>query len=172
MHHQGLKPQVLWMTGLSGAGKTTLALAIADKLKNLGHKVEVLDGDVIRQVFPQTGFSRLEREQHVKRVGFIASLLEKHGVIVIGSLISPYRESRDFVRGLCQNFLEVHVSTPLETCEARDPKGLYKKVRRGEISGFTGIDDPYEEPLNPEVVLDTAHYSLDEGVELLMRKMK
>ncbi len=167
-----MKPAVLWMTGLSGAGKTTIAQALLQKIQELGYKVEILDGDVIRNIFPATGFTAAERNQHVKRVGYIASLLEKHGVIVIGSLISPYRESREFIRGLCQNYIEIHVSTPLNVCEGRDPKGLYKKARKGEIKNFTGIDDPYEAPLQPDITLDTSTLSLQDCVQTILAKLQ
>ena len=156
-------PAVIWMTGLSGSGKSTVAHYVADELRRQGTAIEVLDGDAIRSVFPATGFTREERDLHVKRVGFLASRLEFHGVTVIASLVSPYGESRDFVRGLCRRFLEVHVSTPLAECERRDVKGLYAKARRGEIRNFTGIDDPYEAPARPELVLDTSDMTLDEA---------
>jgi adenylylsulfate kinase len=146
-------PSVLWFTGLSGAGKTTIAEAVYRHLADQGQRVELLDGDQIRGLFPATGFSKQARNEHVRRVAFTASLLEKHGVTVIVSLISPYLESRQFARSLCRNFVEVFVSTPLSICEARDPKGLYKKARAGEIKEFTGIDDPYDKPENPEILL-------------------
>ncbi len=117
--------------------------------------VEYLDGDAMREIFPTTGFTRAERDAHLRRVGYLASRLEEHGVIVVASFVSPYRESRDFVRGLCRNFVEIYVATPLEECERRDVKGLYARARRGEIRNFTGIDDPYEPPEHPELTLDT-----------------
>ncbi|MCC6988661.1 MAG: 3'(2'),5'-bisphosphate nucleotidase CysQ [Acidobacteria bacterium] len=147
---------VLWLTGLSGAGKTTIAQALVDRLEAAGVAVELIDGDAMRQVFPGTGFSRVERDAHVRRVGYLASRLEAHGVVVVASLISPYRESRAFVRGLCRTFVEIHVATDLAECERRDPKGLYRKARAGEIAQFTGLDDPYEAPETPELVVDTA----------------
>jgi adenylylsulfate kinase len=119
----------------------------------LGLPVEHLDGDEIRELFPSTGFTRPDRDAHVRRVGFLASKLEKHGIFVVASLVSPYAESRDFVRRLCRRFVEVYVATPLEECERRDAKGLYARARRGEIAQFTGIDDPYEPPTRPEVVV-------------------
>lgn len=149
-------PAVLWFTGLSGSGKSTLAKAACEALRKRGVRVEYLDGDAVRELFPGTGFSRQERDLHVRRVGHLAGTLEKNGVTVVASLISPYRESRDFVRRLCRNFVEVHVSTPLEACERRDAKGLYARARRGEIRNFTGIDDPYEPPERPELDVDTS----------------
>jgi 3'(2'),5'-bisphosphate nucleotidase len=157
--------RVIWFTGLSGSGKTTIARRLVGWLQARGQAVEYLDGDTIRDIFPSTGFSRDERDQHIKRVGFLASRLERHGVTVVASLVSPYRASRDFVRGLCRRFVEVHVSTPLAECERRDVKGWYAKARRGEIRHFTGIDDPYEEPLAPEVRLDTTGLSEEEATD-------
>ena len=159
---------VVWFTGLSGSGKSTLADWIAGELVRRGHPVERLDGDTMRALFPNTGFSRAERDAHVKRVGFLASRLEAHGVTVVASFVSPYRESRDFVRDLCQRFVEVYVATPLAECERRDVKGLYAKARRGEIAEFTGISDPYEPPLAPEVTIDTTRMSVAEaGLRIL-----
>ena len=158
-----VRPAVIWLTGLSGAGKSTVADELAAQLQRRGWPCEQLDGDTIRAVFPQTGFSRADRDAHVRRVGYLASRLESHGVFVIASLISPYAESRDFIRGLCRNFVEVHVATPLEECERRDVKGLYAKARRGELRSFTGIDDPYEPPAAPELVLDTTALSVQEA---------
>jgi adenylylsulfate kinase len=156
-------PFVLWLTGLSGSGKSTLADKIADSLSVKGYDFERLDGDTLRGVFPSTGFSRAERDEHIQRVGFMSGLLEKHGVIVIASFISPYRQARDFVRKRCRNFIEVYVKASLATCEARDVKGLYKKARAGQIREFTGIDDPYEEPVNPELVIETDRESIEES---------
>jgi adenylylsulfate kinase len=160
-----LKPSVVWFTGLSGSGKTTLCEALAERLRDRGFRVEHLDGDLLREAFPGTGFDRASREDHVKKVGFLASYLEKNGVFVLASLISPYEGSRGFVRGLCRNFVEVHVDTPLEECEKRDAKGLYARARSGELKHFTGIDDPYEAPKNPELRLNTAELSVEQAVE-------
>lgn len=159
-----LKPTVLWFTGLSGSGKSTISEKVYAQLKDKGYKVEHLDGDAVREVFPTTGFSKKERDDHVKRVGFVASLLQKHGVFVVASFISPYQDARDFVRNMCEDFTEIHISTPLEVCEERDVKGLYEKARKGEIDNFTGISDPYEEPENPELRIDTTDITVEEGV--------
>jgi len=159
---------VIWLTGLSASGKTTIGEALANDLKILGHKVEHLDGDLVRKMFPGTGFTREERDKHIKRVGYLAALLEKHDVFVVASFISPYQEAREFVRAQCNNFIEVYLSTPLEECEKRDPKGLYKKARTGEITNFTGIDDPYEPPENPEIEIDTTGLSVEEAVERIL----
>lgn len=159
---------VLWFTGLSGSGKSTIADLVAKRLADQGRKVERLDGDVLRGVFPNTGFSREARDEHIKRVGFMASRLEHHGVTVVASFISPYRQARRFVRGLCGNFIEVHVKASLEECARRDVKGLYKKVKDGKIGQFTGISDPYEEPENPEIVVNTELQTVEDSVKTIM----
>jgi len=161
---------VLWFTGLSGSGKSTVAMHVYETLKCRGTDVEYLDGDALRAVFPATGFTREERNEHIRRTGFLASRLEAHGVTVVASFVSPYRESRDFVRGLCRNFLEIYVATPLEECERRDVKGLYARARRGEIANFTGVSDPYEPPEHPEISFDTRTVSVEEaGARILER---
>jgi adenylylsulfate kinase len=167
-----LKPTVLWFTGLSGSGKSTISEKVYARLNEEGYEVEHLDGDAVREVFPTTGFSKEERDSHVKRVGFVASLLQKHGVFVVASFISPYQDARDFVRDMCEDFTEVYISTPLEECERRDVKGLYEKARKGEIDNFTGISDPYEEPENPELDIDTTDISPEEGVQRVMDYLK
>lgn len=167
-----IEPFVLWFTGLSGAGKTTLSLRVVQEMKKRGHFVEHLDGDTVRDLFPSTGFSREERNEHIKRVGLLASCLERHGIFVVASLISPYAESRNFVRGLCKNFVEVYVSTPLETCEARDVKGLYARARKGEVRNFTGIDSEYEPPTNPDLRVDTTANSEDAVVKQIMKHLE
>lgn len=168
---QQVEPVVLWFTGLSGSGKSTIADWSAGELIALGFKVERLDGDTIRDIFPNTGFSRPERDAHIKRVGYLASKLEKNGVFVVASFVSPYRESRDFVRSLCKNFVEVHVATPLAVCEQRDVKGLYAKARRGEIQNFTGVDDPFEPPLHAELVVDTANMPIESAGKLVVDRV-
>ncbi len=143
---------VLWFTGLPAAGKTTLANGVHQKLDSAGYKVERLDGDIIRkELAKDLDFSREGRRKNIERVAFVASLLSKHGVGVVASFISPYKSERELVRDKVVNYIEVHVNTPLEICEARDPKGMYAKARRGEIKFFTGISDPYEEPENPHL---------------------
>ncbi len=159
-----VKPFVLWFTGLPCSGKSTLAKKTYDILSGKGYRVEMLDGDIVRSIFPQTGFSKDERDTHIRRVGFLASMLEKNGVIVVSSFVSPYKESREFARKLCENFVEIAVSTPLEECERRDVKGMYEKARRGEIENFTGVSDPYEAPDRPEIVVDAGRQSVEESV--------
>ena len=167
-----MKPAVLWFTGLSGSGKSTISECVYQRLVERGLRVEHLDGDRIRAVFPSTGFTKAERDEHIKRVGYLASRLESHGVFVVASFVSPYAEARDFVRRLCQNFIEIHVATPLDECERRDTKGLYAKARRGELPNFTGIDDPYEPPARPELTLDTRQVSVEEACEMVLRLLK
>jgi adenylylsulfate kinase len=154
---------VIWFTGLSGSGKSTLAAWVTEALRARGDRVEVLDGDTMRAVFPDTGFTKDERNSHIRRVGFLASRLSFHDVTVVASFVSPYREAREFVRQLCPKFIEVYVSTPLDECERRDVKGLYARARRGEIQNFTGISDPYEPPERPELSLDTSRVSVEDA---------
>ena len=158
-----IKPVVVWFTGLPGSGKTTISKWVTQELRQRGYRVEHLDGDSVRHIFPNTGFTRPERDTHVKRIGYLASKLEDNGVFVVASFVSPYQESRGFVRQLCKNFVEIHVSTPLAECERRDTKGLYARARRGEIRDFTGINDPYEAPANPELRLDTSCLAVDQA---------
>ena len=167
-----IQPAVLWFTGLSGSGKSTIATSVCDALRKRGLKVEYLDGDSIRHIFPATGFTRPERDSHIQRVGFLASRLEHHGVFVVASLVSPYEESRQFVRALCTEFVEIYVSTPLIECERRDVKGLYAQARQGKIRNFTGIDDAYEPPTNPEVTIDTRSVSVAEATAMVMARLQ
>ena len=161
---------VLWFTGLSGSGKSTIASRVQQELKRRGVEVEYIDGDALREFFPNTGFTRAEREEHLRRTGYMASRLAAHGVTVVASFVSPYRDSRDFVRRLCPEFVEIYVATPLEDCERRDVKGLYTRARRGEISNFTGIDDPYEPPEHPELILDTRILNVDQCVAKVLER--
>jgi adenylylsulfate kinase len=157
----------LWFTGLPSAGKTTLAKAVGARLAEEGHRVELLDGDILRtHLTRDLGFSKEDRVENVLRVGFVADLLSRNGVIVLCSLISPHRETRDEVRRMHgDRFMEVYVAAPVETCAARDVKGLYARQEAGELRGLTGVDDPYEPPLEPEVVVPTETQSLAESVE-------
>ncbi len=163
----------IWFTGLSGAGKTTISRALGKELKSSGYKVELLDGDVVRQNLTKgLGFSKEDRDENIRRVGFVAELLTRNQVIVLVSAISPYQEIRQEVRERIGNFVEVYVNAPLEVCEQRDVKGLYKKARAGEIKNFTGIDDPYEPPLNSEVECRTDLESLEESVSKVLAKLQ
>jgi adenylyl-sulfate kinase len=163
---------IVWFTGLSGAGKSTIADALAPKLRGLGKRVEVLDGDVVRMHLSKgLGFSKEDRDTNIHRIGFVAHLLQRNGTVVITAAISPYRSTRDWVRELAGDFVEVFVDAPLEVCEGRDVKGLYKKARAGEIKQFTGISDPYEEPLSPEITVRTHEKSLDECVDHIVARL-
>ena len=166
------EPFVLWFTGLSGSGKSTLAGGVRDALAGRGLPVEYIDGDDVRRLFPETGFTRPEREAHIRRVGHLAATLEKNGVIVVASFVSPYAEPRRFARGLCRNFIEVHVSTPLDACEKRDAKGLYARARKGEIRNFTGVHDPYEPPENCELAVDAAALSKEDALARVLDYLK
>jgi adenylylsulfate kinase len=147
---------VVWLTGLSGSGKTTIARTIEDALKSINRSVVVLDGDEIRRhLNPDLGFSKRDRELNVERIAYLSHILSRSGIITIVALISPFRTSRDYARKLIGDFVEVWVKCSLETCKERDPKGLYAKVMTGEITQFTGIDQDYEIPSNPEIILDT-----------------
>jgi adenylylsulfate kinase len=157
----------VWLTGLPSSGKTTLALGLGERLRQAGHRVEVLDGDVVRTHLTKgLGFSRSDRAENVRRVGFVAHLLSRNGVVAVCALVSPYRQERDEVRVLHGGrFCEVYVSAPVEVCAARDVKGLYARQRAGMLQGLTGVDDPYEAPVNPEVVVPTHLQSVDESLE-------
>ena len=142
----------LWFTGLSGSGKSTVAAAVADELRRRGHFVELLDGDEVREnLSAGLGFSKADRDANIRRIGWVAALLARNGVVAVTAAISPYRSVRDEVRANIDRFVEVYVDTPIEVCEQRDVKGLYAKARAGEIPEFTGVSDPYEPPLSPEV---------------------
>ena len=167
----GTSAPVLWFTGLSGSGKSTIAIRVHRELERRGVEVEYIDGDALREVFPATGFTREEREEHLRRTGYMASRLAAHGVTVVASFVSPYRASREFIRRLCPGFLEIFVATPLDECERRDVKGLYARARRGEIRNFTGIDDPYEPPEHPELTLDTRALSVDQCVDRVLGRL-
>lgn len=160
---------VLWLTGLSGAGKSTIANAVAPSLADRGHRVEVLDGDEVRTNLCQgLGFSREDRDTNIARIGYVAGKLAKHGVAVVVAAISPYREARDKVRAGVERFVEVHVAAPVSTCAERDVKGLYAKALAGEIKNFTGVSDPYEAPLEPEITLHTERETVQESVEAVL----
>lgn len=163
----------VWFTGLSGAGKTTITTALIEKLKTNDYPVEVLDGDIVRENLTKgLGFSKQDRDTNIRRIGFVANLLTRHGVIVLVSAISPYREIREEVKRSIGDFVEVFVNAPLAVCEDRDVKGLYKRARSGEIKYFTGIDDPYESPLNPEVECRTDIETLEESVNKVWQKLE
>lgn len=160
----------LWFTGLSGSGKSTLSQLVASRLRAYGARVEVLDGDIIRTLLCQgLGFSREDREENIRRIGFVCELLSRNGVIAIAAAISPYRGSRDELRKRIPNFIEIHMNCPVEVLIERDVKGLYKKALSGEIKQFTGISDPYEAPIAPEVTIDSSSDSLESSVTKILR---
>ncbi len=169
--HQGA---VIWFTGLSASGKSTLAHALENALFEKGYKTYVLDGDNIRHgLNKDLGFSPQDREENIRRIGEVAKLFADAGIIVLTAFISPYCSDREKARKLNpRNFIEVYVKCDLDVCEQRDPKGLYKKAKAGEISEFTGISAPYEEPENPELVIDTGKYSIEESVNQLITYLK
>jgi adenylylsulfate kinase len=164
----------IWFTGLSGSGKTTLSRMVESELRRRGiRKVELLDGDVIRTHLSKgLGFSKEDRDANIKRIGFVCKLLSRNGVIAIAAAISPYRAARDFNRKEIGDFVEVYCKCSLEVCIERDVKGLYKKALAGEIKNYTGIDDPYEAPLNPEVVLETDRETPEESVKKIFQKLE
>jgi adenylylsulfate kinase len=160
---------VLWLTGLSGAGKSTVAAKLGPVLAERGHRVELLDGDEVRTNLCQgLGFSREDRDTNIARIGYVAGKLAKHGVAVLVAAISPYRQARDQVRSAVDTFVEIHVAAPLSICAERDPKGLYAKALAGEIKHFTGVSDPYELPLEPEIILHTEAESVDDSVHQIV----
>ena len=163
---------VIWFTGLSGSGKTTIAHVLEDKLLEAGIPVETLDGDVVRENLSKgLGFSKEDRDTNIRRIAFVAHLLQRNGVFVITAAISPYAAVREEARAMAKDFVEVFADAPLEVCEQRDVKGLYKKARAGEIKGFTGIDDPYEAPSGPEVVCATDKQTPEESAQQVMDKL-
>lgn len=164
---------VVWLTGLSSAGKSTIAEELFDRVRAAGRKVEMLDGDIIRQrLCKDLGFSKQDRDENIRRIGFVAEMLAKNGIIVIVAAISPYRAVRDEVRSRIPGFVEVYVNAPIEICEHRDVKGLYRKARAGMLHGFTGIDDPYEPPLQPEIECRTDRETLEESVQQILQWLR
>lgn len=162
----------LWFTGLPSAGKSTVARAVAERLRADGHAVELLDGDEVRPHLSQgLGYSKEDRDINVARIGYVARLLARNGVLALVPVVAPYRDARDGVREAHDKdgatYLEIFVSTPLDVCAERDVKGLYAKTAAGEMTGMTGVDDPYETPLNPDVTLPTQELPLEKSVELL-----
>lgn len=163
----------VWFTGLPSAGKSTLAEILARELRERGLGVEVLDGDVVRQhLCKGLGFSKEDRDENIRRIGFVCGLLTRHGATAIAAAISPYRAIRDEVRASVGNFVEVYVKASVEACIQRDVKGLYKKALAGELKGFTGVDDPYEPPLKPELIIETETESPQESTARILRRLE
>ena len=168
---------VVWLTGLPASGKTTIARRVGEYLQSRGFRVEILDGDEVRRwLSPEAGFSREDRERHLKRVAYVSRLLARNGVAVLASFVSPYQNVREEARKIIESeglkFIEVYVKCSLEECIRRDPKGLYGKALKGEIKDMTGIQDPYEEPLNPEVIVDSENEKPDLCAEKIISKLR
>ena len=163
----------VWFTGLPSAGKTTIARGVEKRLLDEGRRVEILDGDIVRTYLTRDlGYSRADRDENIRRIGFVAHLLSRNGVVVLCSVVSPYRDVRDEMRVLHDGrFFEVYVSTPVDVCSDRDVKGLYAKQKAGDLSGLTGIDDPYEPPIDPELVVPTHTQTLEESVEAVWQAL-
>ena len=163
----------LWFTGLSGAGKSTLANLAAEELRKRAHRVEILDGDEVRTNLSKgLGFSKEDRDINIRRIGYVCNLLARNGVIAISAAISPYRDVRDEVRGLHQRFFEVFVRCTIDKLVERDVKGLYKKALSGEIKHFTGVSDPYEEPLKPELIVDSSTETVEQSLGKLLGRLE
>jgi len=166
----------LWFTGLSGSGKTTIAHLVGPELERRGHVVEYLDGDTVRTNLSKgLGFSKEDRDTNIERIGWVAARLTRHGAAVIAAAIAPYHETRQTARELVEewgSFVEVHIAASVEECARRDVKGLYKKAFAGEIKGFTGVDDPYEEPKNPEIKVETEEHDPEESARIIVDRLE
>jgi len=170
MNHPGF---TLWFTGLSGAGKSTISEILYQRFKASGRKVELLDGDAVRTHLSKgLGFSREDRDINIRRIGWVCEILSRNGIIAIAAAISPYRAVRDEIRSRIPNFVEVHVDCPLEVAAERDVKGLYRKAMAGEIAQFTGVSDPYEPPLNPEVRVHSSMETPEQSADLIQEKLE
>lgn len=168
-----MKGATVWFTGLPCSGKTTLALKLSAELKKRGILCEDLDGDVTRKYLSKgLGFSKEDRDENIRRVGFVCSLLTRHGAMVTAAFVSPYRAIRDEIRAMIGNFVEIYVKCSLETCIARDVKGMYKKALAGEIKNFTGVSDPFEEPLHPELVIESDKESEEESLRKILARLE
>ncbi|MEA5568811.1 adenylyl-sulfate kinase [Anabaena sp. UHCC 0399] len=164
---------ILWLTGLSGAGKTTIAKGVAQELQKRNYLTEVLDGDIVRTYLSQgLGFSKQDRDTNVQRIGFVANLLSRNGIIAIAAVISPYRQVREELKQTTTNFIEIYVQAALAVCESRDVKGLYAKARAGQIKHFTGISDPYEEPINPDIICQTDQFTVEQCVNQVLHYLE
>ncbi len=162
----------IWFTGLSGSGKSTLSVMLQERLGERGRKVEILDGDIVRTHLSKgLTFSKEDRDTNIKRIAFVCALLTHHGVATISAAIAPYREARAWARNEIGNFVEVYVKCPIEVCRERDVKGLYKLADEGKLKGFTGVDDPYEEPENPELVIETDKETPAQSVQRILNKL-
>ncbi|MCB9211615.1 MAG: adenylyl-sulfate kinase [Ignavibacteriales bacterium] len=167
-----IQPFVVWITGLARSGKSEIGKELSKLLKEKDLKVEHLDGHSVRDLFPETGYTKKDVNNHIERVGFLASKLESQGVFVVASFLSPYRESRDFVKRNCKNFIEVHITTPVEVCEKLDNKGIYSKAKKGEVQNFPGVNADYENPTDPTLTFDTTNTSTKEVAKLIFNHIK
>lgn len=163
----------IWFTGLTGAGKTTIAKLVAQELRKRGKKVEILDGDEVRKYLSDgLGFTKEDRDRNVLRIGYVCKLLSRNGIVAIGAAVSPYRDTREKLKEELEDFVEIYVRCPLKVCEQRDYKGIYRAFREGKISRVSGLDDPYEEPESPDVILDTAQNTPEECLSTVMRTLE
>ena len=170
--HQTAEGMTIWLTGLPSAGKTTVGTEVTEQLGAAGLRVEFLDGDVIRKrLFPELGYTKHDRDENVLRLALLAQLLSRNGVIVVVAAIAPYRAIRQRIRESSANFIEVYINAAPSVCEQRDVKGLYRKARQGELVGFTGVDDPYESPLQPEVECRTDRETIAESAEKVLERV-
>lgn len=167
-----IQPFVVWITGLARSGKSEIGTELYKKIKAKGFKVEHLDGHTVRELFPQTGYQRSEVNEHIERIGYLSSKLEAQGVFVIATFLSPYKESREFVKKLCKNFVEVYISTSAEYCENIDDKGIYIKAKEGLIQNFPGVNSEYEIPENPSIIIDTEKLNRQEAAEIIFNHIK
>lgn len=167
-----VKPLVIWVTGLSRSGKSGIGRLLTEKLRHQGHKAEHLDGHSIRDLFPETGYRRKDVNRHIKRVGFLARKLEEQGVVVVATFLSPYEESREFVREITDRYFEVYISTPAKVCAARDQKGAYSKAAAGALENFPGVNSEYEIPKQPDLIIDTSKISQEEAAKIIFSRIK
>lgn len=167
-----INPAVIWLTGYVRSGKSEIAKKVTQKLIGAGLKAEHLDGHNIRDIFPQTGYSPDEVNEHIERVGYLASKLEKQGIFVVASFVSPYRLSREWVKNLCENFFEIYISTPLDVCEARDKSGIYQRAKNGEVDNLPGITGKYEVPENPALIINNEEISPEEAADKIFDHIK
>jgi len=170
VEHKGI---TLWFTGLSGSGKSTLANILVERLESSGRLVELLDGDEVRtNLTADLGFSKEDRDENIKRIAYVAKLLSRNGIVAITAAISPYREARDRARSEIEDFVEIYINCPLEVCASRDVKGLYAKALAGEIAHFTGVSDPYEPPVSPEITIHSDQLSPEESADHILDRLE
>ncbi len=167
-----IKPLVIWITGLSRSGKSGIGRTLTEKLQHQGYKAEHLDGHSIRDLFPETGYRREDVNRHIKRIGFLARKLEEQGVVVVATFLSPYKESREFVREVTARYFEVYISTPATVCAARDQKGIYTRAASGDLANFPGVSSKYEVPQKPDLVIDTSEIEQKDAAEMIFSRIR